>query len=845
MVDLKILEAMGSTDARLKEIFTAAQPSVDEDARMNQAQRDSVQRTIKIRQKFEEDIRQRTQEAVYFNLRNWQMYSAVDVAWDAAPINKNTIPLMLYAQGKSDLSKCTEAVKKFPNPDQYFIKDTAGTVVGIDTPKFFEVNFNLMRSVISRRHAAQCNKYAALFPYFKYEARGTSQVAKLRADAVSQQMDIMKDDYDLEHHEMQIARDAMLYGYQLDFIRSKWEKTVQYRFDEDFNPDLPEDKENARFEAVVEKEGFGWVNPHPTRCFWDNSVPISLINSDTGPQFIGFWDVVRYGDVVLNSDYWNTKSVSFNSGFVNVLTNYANYFSQYYACTITPPCLPTANASAENDRVNNIGTYSQNMNSISMLLCNYYRRVVPKDHGIGDYPFPVWLRMVFCGIDTVVHAEFLPSTPACYLGINQSDNRQYNISIGMELLPYQDQLSQLLSLLLYTVQNCNTKVLCLNTDGASPESVKEFREKMKGKERYNMVHVWEFSQTKLQDAGVDPKHMVELVETSATQALPQIFEAIQRLIGLAERLLALSPQELGQPAPREITATETTLIAGTTETIYGFISDSIDECRAARKRIMYESWMACAEDEVIVPVVNRYPRSVIEKAGFTIQQEDPQEAGSDTDAQTGEGVIDSKPREYTIVGTKQALKYNYIFTSRDGAQRATNTQAANALVQLLGVLKDPMILQSLPKQKFYEIINEIFRLSGTGVDLLLETAPGDNDQMGPDRQSQIEQVLQQLTQNAGDERQEVAKLDQTVEQLLESIKVLTQQVQQLQQQVNSGPQVDPIEAAQAGQEMQMDQQSHQMDMAGKQQDLIQAAQSHAADMKIKNMKALQLEAAPA
>lgn len=840
MVDLDILTAMGSSQDRLKEIFTAINPSPDEDAIMNEEQREARQKDLAIRAKFEEDIRFKFSEQIYLTLGNWPMYSAVDLAWDAAPINKATVPLMLYAQGKLDVEKCAQSLKDLPDSEKYITKDQKGTATGIDLPKFFEVNFNLVRSVITRRLAAQANKYNALYPHYKYEARSTSQVAKLRGDIVSQVMDIVTDGYDLRHHDMQCARDAMLYGHCLDFVRASWEREMQYVRDDSVNPDLAL-KGELKLKPEITKEGLGWVNPHPTRTCVDNAYPTSSLNSDTGCNWVLFWDIVRYGDVSLNTKFWNRDNVSYSVGFINLFSAYANYFSQYY-CTINPPCsLNKIDLSAQNDRLANVGIYAQNQAGSSMLLANYFRKIVPKDMGIGDYPFPVWLRMVVCGTNTVVYAEFLPSSPCCYLGINENDSRQYNISIAMELIPYQDQMSQLLSLLLLTVQSTNFRVLTVDTDSATPEMVNAFKADVQGKNRYNLVHVWAYSGNKMRELGVEPRKIIELIQTQPSQAVTQIFEAMTKLVQLAERLMALSPQELGQPAPREISATETTLIAGTTETMYGFISDAIDAFRAAKKRILYEAWQSCGSSDVRVPVLHRYPVSVIKKAGFEVLKEDDEETYSDPEA----------PRRHTIIGSKKALRYDYIFTSRDGALRSVNTQAANALVQLLGVVKDPMVLQKIGPSKYFEILNEIFRLSGTGVDLAVELDDSEENTFGPDQQQQIAQVLEQITANLEQERQTVAqqsqeiqKLNQTVDQLLEEIKTLAEQVQEMQGEM-TGANVDPVKRAQDAQKLAIDGQIGQLDILSRQQDIQQTQESHELDLRLKKMKAMKEASASA
>jgi hypothetical protein len=828
MVDLDVLEAMGSTQERLRQIFTAQPPPTDaEKALLPEEACDRLEKDIKLRDRFESDINRRFSEQINYALQNYQMYSAVDVAWDAAPINKETYPLLLYAQGRLDLGKCGKQLKDLPCVDKYTTKDAQGNIVGVNLPKFFEVNFNLVRSVITRRLAAQANKYMALYPYYKYEPRSTSQVGKLRADVLSQVMDIQTDQFDHRHHEVQVMRDAMLYGHCVDFVRARWEREEQTIFDPDINPEL-RDPKDPKYKTVITKEGVGWVNPHPSRIFWDNAYPMSSINCDVGSEFIGFWDVIRYGDIAANPKYWNRSTISYSATIVQLFSTYAQYFSQYY-CTIIPPCdINTLDLSARNDRLNNLGLYAQDMRDSSMIIAEYFKKIVPKDWGIGDYPFPVWLRMKVAGDKTVVYAEFLPSSPACYCGINENDSRQLNISIGMELLPYQDQMTQLLSFLLMVLQGDFQRILCVDIDTATPEMIKQFRIDVQGKERYVATKVFEYSGAKLKDLGINPKDIITLVQTAPSQAITMIFQAMAQLISLSERLLALSPHELGQPAPREISATEVNMMAGTTETIYGFISDAIDEYRSAKKRVLYESYMICGSQTIRVPIASRYTKAIIQKAGFEVFDEDE------------ESIIwvdREEPAYHTITGTKSKLLYEYIYTSRDGGLRAVNTQSANVLTQLLGTLQNPILLQSIKKEKLFEIYNEIFRLSGAAVDLNLEVEAGESNQMGPNKQQQMEQVLQSLTQHAEQDAQglqqamaQIQDLGKKFEEMINVVKELTSKVDEIDKKPNV-VQVDPMKFIMGRQKMNMDR-------AQGAQKMRHAEETHAVDTAIKGMKAM-------
>lgn len=758
MVDPKILDKRGSNTARLKEIFTAIMPENFNELKEEEQER--KQRDVDLRKKLEERIQQRLWESIQTNLRTYQLLSAVDLAWDSNPISKATVPLMLYAQGKLNLGECAQSLEK-AGFGKYVSKDAKGAPLNVDIPKFYETQVNLIRSILTRRLAAQSNKYANLWPYYGYESRSTSLVGKLRADVMSQRADIIADQFDYRHHEVQVMRDMFMYCTVVDFIRSSWEKEKQ----EAFVPQAPgTETEDPPIMPKIIKEGLCFVNPHPSRVFWDNAYPLPSLNSDTGCQWVGYWDVKRYRDIKDNPEYWNRDKVTFSSNISGIFHTYNQYFTQYY-CAIIPPENKGTDLTSQNDRSNNIGTYTGTEGDVAMIEANLFWKIVPKDWGIGDYAYPVWLRLIVASDNTVQFAEFLPSSPGAVASYNANDNRQVNISLAHELMGYQDQLSNLLSYLLLCLQSDNIKVMIIDSGVATPENIRAFKLQLKGESAYSGTTVLEIDRSKLAELGItSPEQIVHLVETRASQ-LEVVFRAISQLVQLVERMAALSPQEQGQPAPREISATETNLIAGTTESVYGFISDSIDEYRAAKKRILYESLIAYGEQNFRCPVINRYPKKVIIAAGFQAEDgEEEQATGQQPNAD-----------RYTIIGSKSNLVHDYIFSSRDGAERPVNTQSANVLVQLLStVLSMPAVAGHMKKDQLFSIVNEVFRQSGAGYDLKLESEAGEeNSPLGPDPTAQMVQQIQEmiegLTQAVEMGKKDVAQMKAAVEPVLKAL----------------------------------------------------------------------------
>jgi hypothetical protein len=675
MIDLDVLDAFGTTDARLKEVFSAV--PIEKGPARGETKEEKKQRLIREKQnridvdnreRFQKQLRTRTEEGISCSLKNWRLYAAVDMAWDSSVISKMTIPLQMYAQGKINVERASTMLKGMDGGEK-FLKQKEGGGYDIDVPRFIETNVDLIRSVITRRHSAQKNKYSELWPYYKYEARSTGLAAKCRADVLSQRADIMTDQFGYRRHDEQVMLDAFLYGHSIDFVAEAWQCEKQYRRKSLESTDLRD------VETCVVKEGVPFIYPHASRIYRDNAYPWSSINTDTGCNWVGFWDVFRYSDIDDNPAYFNKEAIGWTSrlwGSNGVYGQYRDYFS-HYGYTINAPPTGELDPSKANDLKANVGVYSGTLRDSSVFVTNHFEKIVPKDWGMGEYPWPIWVRLVVASDSTVIFAQRLPSTPAAYLGIGENDSREVSVSMAMALLPYQDQMTNLATHMMLLCQIEIFKVIGINKDLFDAEQLKQIDAQLKGKNWFSDPLILKYSLAALEGMGIKPDKAIEIHTTKQNASIDSIFQAMIRLVELAEKLMALSPAEQGQPAPREISATEVNEIANTTSSIYSSISGDIDEFRAAKKRIIYESLVSCSESEVDCPVKERYTPKTIAAAGFKPK------AGEDEDYNASP----NGPRRYTVIGSRHTLIHDYIFTTRDGSERPVNTQAANTLVQLV------------------------------------------------------------------------------------------------------------------------------------------------------------------
>ena len=98
---------------------------------------------------------------------------------------------------------------------------------------------------------------------------------------------------------------------------------------------------------------------------------------------------------------------------------------------------------------------------IKEYFLHYFCKINPAEEGIGDYPHDVWMKMVVASDNTVLHAEFLPSIPAIYGGLNQNDARMVNISVAHELMPFQDQMNNIMNKMLHDMKISMMKISLL------------------------------------------------------------------------------------------------------------------------------------------------------------------------------------------------------------------------------------------------------------------------------------------------------------------------------------------------------------------------------------------------
>ncbi|MFZ8889231.1 MAG: hypothetical protein ACO2YV_01225 [Pseudomonadales bacterium] len=722
MIHRKVLISKGCTAERLRAIFTSQE---GEDC--------------KIRKRFEDRIASRITAGVKSCAKNASIWQAVDMAWDSQPIQPETLPLLLWAQRKITTPTLADQLKQIGNcqgvVEESVTRNAAGEITGkemkVNMPRLYEVSINLIRSYITRRLAAQTARFSNLWPYFRYEPRGVDQVSKLRGDVLSERIDIMADLYNYRHFFPQTFRHQFMYARSVVFVRSAWDRVIGWKA-KDLN--LPSDR--LEIESYIEREGVDFVAPHISRVFWDSSAPLANINTDNGPKYLGYWDIVRYGEVNGTSGYFNLDVISVGEDLAKMTSDYGAFFNYYFDPTVLKWPDLRIDPTIGNDRASQSGKYGMEEKDKGVLVTQYFEKINPKAEGIADLNVDVWLRLAVAGDQTVVAAEFLTSRPAAYGGLNENDDREINASMATELMPFQDQLTNLFSQMLMNIRAGMMQIWAIDKDALEPEMQEYVKTTLKNDTYYTEPKAFFYSGEKLRSLGIQnpadsPRAFLTIIQAQVQTTIEQSMRAIHEVLNTADRVLMFSPNEQGQPNPREVAAREITEISSTTDTIKAFVSDGVDEQRAAVKKIIYES-LVCESDQTFsVPVMDRYTAQTIREGGF--------------ETKTSFNDMDMVPLKTPIMGKPSSLVFDYYFNSRDGADRVLNSQGATIMAQLLGQLMQvPMIAEAFGKKRLFEWANEIVRMSGAAIDLKLELDDNEPDRISSGDPAALEQRIAKL-----------------------------------------------------------------------------------------------------
>lgn len=682
-------------------------------------------------------IRSRCAEGRDFNIGNYKVFYALDLAWDL-PFQQITPTLLSSLMDKGpDDANVKDSLKNWGvDLDKVLVevpdnKTPGKNIQKINIPAFFEIYVPLVRAYVTTRWAKMCND-RRLLPFMKFEPAVSNAVSRMRCDVITARGEKMARQYGYFDVMKQSIFRMLHYADQIQFPVEEWHSELQ-----EIGPETPiqgeeiKDKDGKVIaKKIVVKEGLRYHLPHPTRTFRDQAYLPNTINSDTGCTYAGYWRVMRWGEIRQNKRLYNLDSVAFGQFNDWAGRNRDYWVNTYKGCTLNFPVSPSGSSGTskyDNEKYVAEGCYSSATDDKTVLVTEYFEKLVPSEFGLGDYDHPIWFRFIVAADDTVLYCVPLPYNPLIYYGYDGAEGRTRNVSMSLEVLPFQDQFSNLMTQFLLTVKQNLANLNFVDTDIIDEKDllkVENFGERF-----WRGINIVRASFKKFIKGGKDSQSAV-VSHKFVQQDTNAMIAAMRMILDTLERVLVMSAQEVGQAASHEQTREEIRNIQGNTSTRVVFTATAVDIAFDAWKRQIYNALMAYGQDEFYAQIAmdELVDAKKLDELGFSYATKNPVESW------------DEKAGTARVKATKQAIAYESFISDRDGDDRINNTESAKSMLEMLQIAaNNPSVMQAIGADQLVKMLNFVGRTAGFPRDFKLSTVDQTKNQQG-----QAQQIMQEM-----------------------------------------------------------------------------------------------------
>jgi len=600
----------------------------------------------------------------------------------------------------------------------------------INLPVFTNIFIPLVIAYVTIRWAKLFNE-RDLVPLLKYEPVQFTKENRARCEILTQLVQRQSTQFDYKADLRQHILQTLHYGFCIEFPREAW---------------FVENQEDESGKEKIVREGLRFNLPHPSRVYYDLYHRLSTLNSNTGCEYAGYWELCRYGSIKDHPLYWNKDKISFGSmGWFDIGTS--DFLEQVFPCQMKFPDLTKRGIGGTGplDRESELGStyYNTNDYDAAALKTQHFQRIIPKEHGLGTYEYPVWFRFVMASDNAVLYAEPLAFDKLPVSAYDADFNKSRFNSLALEALPFQDHIGNLFSQWIAAVRENLRNPVFYDKDKVPEEAVKELRNL--GNKTFSGRLYIPFSATeryRLNEYQREAFFTPQLTHHNTAE----LAALISGVLDMLERVLQFSSQELGQPASHEQSATESRIIQQYVSNRVQLTGSFIDDAVYAKKCMIYDATMAHADDSITVGVSSSFAateaefKKLMDKLGFTIQDE-----GMDPN--------DPDPMR-TVKGSKSQLQLETFASTRDAATRIDNPAIADAMSKIfLAIANNPVLIQSIGPVQLVELLNQIV-------------------------QQAIQQAGQGISQVLGQQQEAEQAQDQQMQALAAAVAALAQRLEQ-------------------------------------------------------------------
>ena len=646
---------------------------------------------------------QRAQDGRDFNFAHYQHYLALDKAWDANFYQSTTsLAGFLRDMSMTEGMPQVEAIAKKWNMTHLLANDadpktnssTGRTQVNV--PVICTVILGLGRAYTMTRVSRLVNERLAT-PLMKFEPAVSTEENKVLSEFITQGIATINREF-LHADDFKIAvQGAGKYGQQIMFPREEWYKKTDY-----VNGPVPG------------KEGQRYAFPHPFRTYYDTLFPLRTLNSDTGCRYLGFWDITTYEALRLDPHLWNRDRISRTNRTLDPAHQY--YLQTSCGCRFSNRPTYSGSYVGQLDPVaarENV-YYTRNEDDQPVWVSEHFEKINPRrdfdDAEMPDEEF--WFRVRLASDDTPIYMACLPDRPAVAWLWEPDDTRVIQEGQLIQVVPFQDQLTNLLAMVNLGARQNLANLSLINTDAIPEEEYKKVL--AAGTDAYlQRINVLPMSfNNTLRKLGINTSGELFATVQFPKQDVSGLFATINLLLSLLERVTGMSAQEVGSYASHEQSAAEIHTILGATSARYEYIAAWIDTAFEAWKTMLYSYWVSYGSMNVAL----RVDSGMAETARLL-------------------GVTDNGDGTFAL--PPERLRLGGFISQRDGPNRVPWMQLGSQMVQLLTSLAP--IVQGNPSQ-MVKLLNEGFSAMGLPKTFRLQ-AP---EEATPDTQTWVQGELEKL-----------------------------------------------------------------------------------------------------
>lgn len=743
--------------------------------------------------KLVDQIRDVVRDGIDRNRRDYRLYKAMDWSYDSPFYQISYTQLQGLLSRKPDDKKVMETINSWGLthllPD--LLGDDGKPCCGKDgkrlkqlnLPVFFNIFVPIVMAYITIRWAKLFNDRNAV-PLYPYEPVQFTRENRFRCEVLTQIVQKQSSWFGYSDDLKQSILQTLMYGFCINFPREAW---------------FVEKQEDESGQEKIVREGLRFNMPHPSRIYYDLYHRLSTLNNNSGCEYAGYWELCRYKDIASNKLYWNKDKISIGAvSWFDI--GRSDFLDEVFPCTMSFPDPNnlrggTAGTGALDRESEAYRSYGQGDFNSATLLTQHFQKIIPAEYGLCDYKHPVWFRFVFASDNAVVWAEPLAYDRFPVYAYDADFNRARFRSLALEIMPYQDHIGNLLTHWILAVKENLVNPIFYDKEKVPTNFIVQMQNL--GQKQFNGRPFIPYASTENLRFRADQREAFYTPQMS-THDTSQIASLIAGVLDMLDRVMQLSPQEIGQAASHEQTAEEQKIIERNTSNRVQFTGSFIDAADHAKKVMIYDATMAYADEDITVGIGSSLVNSeeefknMLNKVGFTVSDKAPFDP-SNPDA------------VYMVNGKKSSLAMEQFASMRSSLNRIDNPALADAMSKIfLAMANNPVLIQSVGARQLIELLNQIIVVAGLPKEFRLK---GANIDVNAPQEEQGQAAQQMLTGFAEQVKQAIEQSQQQV------LQAAAQQTEQMVSQAASaiGEQMTPVveAVAQTRQENQVQSQQIQ------------------------------------